>query len=84
MKSLSLYNNPTVPRGSLLLLPQDLRLRHSSFLFIDEKHCESQRDSVANSISIRALSVTKEWVELKIFSHFRAIMAAEPRGLARY
>lgn len=81
MKSLILYNNPTVPRGGPLLLPQALRLRHSSFLLIDEKHCESQSDSVANTISIRALSLTKEGVELRIFSHISAIVAAEQRGL---
>lgn len=81
MKSLILYNNPTVPRGSPLLLPQALRLKHSSFLFIDEKHCESQSDSVANTISIRALSLTKEGVELRIFPHISAIVAAERRGL---
>lgn len=81
VKSLTLYNHPTVPRGHPLLLPQTLRLRHRSFLFIDEKHCESQSDSVANMISIRALSLRKEWVELRIFSHLSTIMAAEWRGL---
>lgn len=31
--------------------------------------------------SVRALNLTKEWVELRILNHLRAIMSAEPKVL---
>lgn len=41
----------------------------------------SQNDSVANVITTRTLSLTKEWVELRIFILLTAIMSAEPKVL---
>ena len=43
-------------------------------------HWESL-NSAANVISARTLSPTKEWVELRIFTHFPSIMGAELKVL---